>query len=148
MSKTKSHFNVIAASFAVITLLICAGTAGAQTIDDLAAMQRAKINDELRKSKGLPDSLQLAASIGQSEIKAPPPPPPRSGLAVHSLYTMGSNKKVAELSDGLNLFLAAPGRQYGPFRIVNVNEEGITVAPAGCKKKCAPAKLIRVGGSF
>lgn len=140
----------LAAGCAVAMAMALMGSAPlhAQTIEDLAKMQRAKINDEILKSKGLPDSQQLAAQASMPVVKALPPPPAVSGLVVHALYSRGSSGRIAELSDGKNLMIAVPGTQYGPYRIVRVSELGVTVAPTRCAKKCAPERTIRLGGTF
>lgn len=148
MSKTKSPSLTLIAC--VAAMVFSCGTAAAQTIDELAAMQRTKLQEEIRKSKGLPDAEQLAAVKSKSLERPAPLPPARSGLTVHALYTKGNGAQLAELTDGTSLMMATPGRRFGPFRIVSVGEQGVTVTPAVCKskKKCDPDKVVRVGGSF
>jgi hypothetical protein len=146
MSKIKSLFAI--AIFAVGTSLL-----HAQTIDELASMQRVKINDELLKAKGLPDSQQAAqlAAVAAQAASRPamlPSPPRLPSMAVHALITVGSGITVAELTDGRNLILAIPGHRYGDFKIASVSPTGVSILPAACKGKCTGARLVPLGGVF
>jgi hypothetical protein len=150
MSSTKNSLSHLAVA---VVALVAMGSAHAQvnpqvTIDDLAAMQRAKLKDAMLKSQGGPVVNVDGPKPVVLTPKPPPPPPPTARLAVHAIVTSGRGVTVAELTDGRNIIQAVPGRTYGPFVVNAVTPAGVTVAEVKCSKKCAPERLVTVGGSF
>lgn len=132
---------------------VLAQTAAADiTISDLANAQKAKLKDEIAKAQGLPtqqDRLTAEAQTAAARtVKTRPVSVFVPSVAVHSVYTTLNGARVVELTDGRNLFSAKTGARYGKWIITDVTDAGVTLARAGCKKKCGAGRTVAVGGAF
>lgn len=126
------------------------------TINDLANAQRAKLADEILKARGLPtqserQTLDSQAAAAAATVRAAAPRPSqltRSGIAVHGIYSRGSQGRIVELTDGRSLYEAKPGSKYGAWKVTEVNDLGVMIQRINCKKKCGPDRQVVVGGAF
>lgn len=118
----------------------------AQTIAELAELQRSKLLSDLSKLKT--DSEPVKPVIDPKDVAMRKAVATLSGVTVHSLYVKGSGSYVAELTDGRNLRIAIPGSVYGPNRIVAVRPTGVEVVSLNCKIDCTQTRIVPVGRSF
>lgn len=155
---SKTNFSRYAACVLALAALQSAGAiaqAADVTISDLAAAQKIRLNDEILKARGLPtlsekqsaDIQTAAAAASAKSLGTRSVPVRQSSFSVHGIYTRGIDR-VVELTDGRNLYVAKPGARYGSWTISTVNDLGVVIAKADCKKKCGRERQVVVGGSF
>lgn len=123
--------------------------AHAQTLADLAQIQRQKIEADSRLTsnpgqthgssipaplagatpnavQALPQPSALTPSVSRARAERP-------SYSVTSLYTQGG-RWVAELTDGHRLLPAQVGMRVGGLRIEALEEAGVRVRPLACKE--------------
>lgn len=134
-------------------LVLCMGShaAMAQTIEQIADAQRAKVAEELRLATSPVPAPPASAAEPQSRMpsvnklsiqKVEPV------IVVYGLY-IREGKYVAELTDGRKLVTAAPGMRFKRMKIELIDANGVHLQAVGkCKKRCALKRVVAVGGEL
>lgn len=136
---------------AVLVLFASSHVAMAQTIDQIADAQRAKVAEELRAATAAPIPAP-AASAAETQIRVPseihrPAEKLRPVITVHGIY-IRDGKYVAELTDGRQLVAAAPGMRFKRMKIESIDGTGVHLQALGKCKGCASERVVAVGGAL
>lgn len=118
---------------ALMLLAIAHVSVSAQTIQDLADAQRAK----LQEAKA--PAVATAPAVRTASAK-------QARHTVYAIYRVGQHYK-AEITRGGYLSIVKEGMSIGGQRVKSITDAGLLVTPVTCAKDCRAA-LLRVGEAF
>lgn len=128
---------------AVLVMLAGVPMIKAQTIEEIAEAQRAKVQLELAIARSAKDPVKAPAvePVKRMVQKSPP-------ITLHAVYSNGSGF-VAEVTDGSRLAVLAVGMRHANAVVSRVDEKGVHLtALSGCKVLCPQERVITIGGTF
>lgn len=128
------------------------GCAHAQTVSELAEVQRAKQAAEIAFVKNASDAIALNQKMTTERakpaiIRTPVAAAPKRYFTVHSVIYKG-NAWFAEVARNFQLSRAVPGTIYGDATVTSVNSQGVVLSyspESKCLKKQSKLKGKQAG---
>ncbi|MDP9902406.1 hypothetical protein [Variovorax ginsengisoli] len=145
----------------VLLLVVCAVSGSslmAQTIGQIAALQRAKQLAELEKGEKEAVEATKSADALMAPIVSLPPTKPKPtaapGIFLHAIYSK-EGMWIAEVSQGQMLSIVFPGMLINGYRASAINQQGVEVSKLCATRNGSPQadrecgkRVIHLGEAF